>query len=85
VSVRWSCTDSRLNIEWVERDGPPVSPPEHKGFGTRLFLRSLEQFGGEVNTTFAPNGLICTISVPIVEESPSIIPPVPSTSALAAD
>jgi two-component sensor histidine kinase len=86
VSVRWSCSNSRLNVEWVETGGPSVSLPDHQGFGTRLFLRALQQFEGEISTTFATTGLIFKMNVPISEDSPSIVPPVPNTSgAFAAD
>lgn len=85
VSVHWSYPDSRLRVEWVESDGPSVSVSNHRGFGTRLFLRALEQFGGDIQTTFAPTGLICKMNVPLSDESPSIIPPVSSTGAFAAD
>jgi two-component sensor histidine kinase len=41
-------TPSHLKLRWTERDGPPVAPPTHRGFGTRLIERSLAQdLGGE--------------------------------------
>ena len=86
ISVHWSCSDSRLSIEWIESDGPAVSVPNHRGFGTRLFLRALEQFGGNIETTFAATGLVCKMNVPLFDDTPSIIPSAPSTSrAFAAD
>ena len=75
ISVRWSHSDGCLNLEWRESEGPIVSAPDHHGFGTRLFLRALEQFGGNVDATFAPTGLVCKLTVPISELSPSIVPP----------
>src|SRR5215471_13138055 len=59
ISVRWSYSDAGVNLEWRESDGPPVSVPNHRGFGTRLFLRALAQFGGNIDATFAPTGLVC--------------------------
>jgi two-component sensor histidine kinase len=71
--------------EWRESEGPPVTVPNHRGFGTRLFLRALEQFGGKVEATFASTGLICKLSVPL-ELTPSIVPSGSDAPAvLAAD
>jgi hypothetical protein len=47
-------------------------------------LRALEQFGGKVETTFASTGLICKLSVPLLELTPSIVPP-DAPTVLAAD
>jgi two-component sensor histidine kinase len=86
ISVRWSYSDPWLNVEWRESGGPPVTMPNHRGFGTRLFLRALEQFGGKAEATFAPAGLICNLSVPLSELTPSIVPPTSDAPAvLAAD
>jgi two-component sensor histidine kinase len=86
ISVRWSHSDPWLNLEWRESEGPPVTVPNHRGFGTRLFLRALEQFGGKVEATFASTGLICKLSVPLSELTPSIVLPASDAPAvLAAD
>jgi two-component sensor histidine kinase len=86
ISVRWSYSDPWLNVEWRESGGPPVTMPNHRGFGTRLFLRALEQFGGKAEATFASTGLICNLSVPLSELTPSIVPPTSDAPAvLAAD
>ena len=65
ISVRWSYSDPRLHLEWRESEGPPVNAPNHRGFGTRLFLRALAQFGGKIDATFASSGLLCELSVPL--------------------
>lgn len=65
ISVRWSYSDTGLSLQWRESDGPPISAPNHRGFGTRLFLRSLAQFGGKIDATFAPTGLVCELCVPL--------------------
>src|SRR3546814_12781774 len=31
----------RLRMKWVERGGPPVTPPTRRGFGTRMIERGL--------------------------------------------
>ncbi len=67
ISIEWSISGGRLNVEWRESGGPVVRPPSHRGFGTRLFLRALDQFNGRVEATFASSGLVCTLNVPLLE------------------
>lgn len=52
ISVRWSRSEGELKLEWRESEGPPVEAPNHRGFGTRLFLRALDQFGGNAEAAF---------------------------------
>jgi two-component sensor histidine kinase len=74
LSIDWRLSDLRLNIEWREKDGPVITTPTHRGFGTRLLSRSLDQFGGTVDTAFETTGLVCKLSVIIPGDTPSIIP-----------
>lgn len=54
-----------LRLHWRERGGPPVEAPRHKGFGARLFDRDLARdLGGEVELSYARDGLTCDIVVP---------------------
>jgi len=69
LSVRWSLAGTRLGIEWSESDGPPVIPPDHKGFGMRLLATALNPFDGAVDTLFEPNGLVCRITVLVPENT----------------
>ncbi|KLK93526.1 hypothetical protein AA309_08940 [Microvirga vignae] len=67
VEVTWSVEERadgrKLNLAWQERGGPPVEKPERQGFGSVLLHRALgRQLGGEVETTFAPDGLQVRIS-----------------------
>lgn len=51
--------DATLTICWREQGGPPVSPPERKGFGSVLIERSLRSyFSGKVATDYRPEGLV---------------------------
>jgi PAS domain S-box-containing protein len=55
-----------LRLRWEETGGPPVLPPQRRGFGSRLIERSLAQdLGGEVRIDFAPSGVVCTIAAPL--------------------
>ena len=73
VAICWSLSGTRLNLEWRERDGPIVATPVHRGFGTRLLSVALEPFGGTVETTFEPTGLICRLSATLPEKNASSI------------
>jgi len=67
VAIRWSLCDTRLDLEWRESDGPIITAPTRRGFGMRLLSRALDQFGGTVETTFEPTGLICRLSAALPE------------------
>ena len=56
---------NRLVLEWHEKDGPPVTPPSRKGFGSQVLERGLAQeLGGAVHLAYPPGGLVCTINIP---------------------
>jgi two-component sensor histidine kinase len=49
---------ARLQMKWVERGGPPASPPQHKGFGHLVIERMVaEALQGKVKLEFAAPGL----------------------------
>ncbi len=62
VAVRWHIEEkdgtSCLDLRWQEQDGPPVAAPSRQGFGSRLISKVIgHRFGGDSETTFAPDGL----------------------------
>jgi two-component sensor histidine kinase len=68
VAVSWDVKlESRLlKIRWQESGGPKVKPPERTGFGTVLVervARSAED--AEAGIRFLPEGILCTICVPL--------------------
>jgi len=74
VAITWRTARQadgvRLDLEWRETGGPPVSPPTKKGFGTRLIQRSLApDLGGQVELAFDPAGLICRLTC-LIKEAP---------------
>lgn len=85
--IHWSLADGRLDLEWRESGGPVVTAPSHHGFGTRLFSKVLEQFGGTIEVNFATTGLICKITFLLSDNAPSIAPIAPAKwpGAFAAD
>jgi two-component sensor histidine kinase len=73
VEVRWSVDEAEgvreLHLEWRERGGPPVSAPQHQGFGTTLLQRILPmQCKAEVEVQYDPEGLRFRMQAPLIEE-----------------
>ena len=70
VAITWA-TDHGVDgedlvLDWVERNGPPVTPPEHYGFGMTLIERGLSyDLSGEVKVEFAPAGVKATLRAPL--------------------
>lgn len=70
VSITWEIESSpsgkRLLLHWREKDGPEVTPPTRKGFGTHVMERGLaHELHGEVHVEYPPAGFVCTINVPV--------------------
>jgi two-component system CheB/CheR fusion protein len=71
VEVSWSvdftASPERLVLKWVERNGPPVVPPERRGFGMTLIERGFaHDVGGEVEVAFAAKGVDATLRAPLL-------------------
>ena len=70
LAVRWTAAETgagtMLDLRWQEDGGPPVSPPTHRSFGTRLLTGSAKQLGAELELDYAAPGLRCRLrfSVP---------------------
>jgi two-component sensor histidine kinase len=72
VSINWSLSGGILELYWRESDGPTVTPPTHRGFGTRLLSQALDQYRGSVETTFEATGVTCKLTVMLPEDIPHI-------------
>ena len=56
---------NRLILRWQEKDGPPVTAPSRKGFGSRVLERGLAyELQGTVNLDYPAGGVDCTINIP---------------------
>ena len=69
VRVGWTIEPgpggNRLILRWSEENGPRVTPPSKKGFGSRVIERGLAfELGGTSELDFRPDGVICTINIP---------------------
>lgn len=66
VELAWVVAGDRFRLCWAEGGGPPVKPPEHKGFGLRMIERALaSDLSGSVTIAFEESGLRCTIDAPL--------------------
>jgi PAS domain S-box-containing protein len=65
VDVRWGTYSDMLTMSWTERDGPPVSAPKQRGFGT-VVIEAMAQYSvdGAVDLHYAPSGLIWRLTCP---------------------
>jgi PAS domain S-box-containing protein len=65
VDVCWGTDADILTMGWAERDGPPVSPPKRRGFGSTVIVSMAEAtVGGEVQLDYAPSGLVWRMTCP---------------------
>ncbi|MFE1603139.1 PAS domain-containing protein [Methylobacterium sp. ID0610] len=70
VRLTWDLAEGAegpdLCLLWEERGGPPVTPPDRKGFGSRLIERGLTgQVGGTLSLAYEPAGVICRARAPL--------------------
>ena len=67
VDVTWSIDPAtkRLRLEWAEKNGPAVRPPDKRSFGTRLIETLGKQLKGEVNLSYEPAGFAYVFDVPL--------------------
>lgn len=69
VELAWT-REPEFVLSWRERNGPPVTAPSRKGFGSRLLEETLPvQLNGTVEIEFEPGGLICSVRAPAQELS----------------
>ena len=63
VNVDWMVgTDGKVQLFWRESGGPPVTKPNHAGFGSTLIEKGFAaQVGGTATMHFDPEGLRCTL------------------------
>jgi two-component sensor histidine kinase len=69
VRLEWNFgneTPAQLHMEWSETGGPLVHPPTRRGFGSSLIEQSIgRELGGTFQKDFQPDGLSCTIMLPL--------------------
>jgi len=66
VEIDWRVEQGRLQLTWREVGGPPVTPPQRRGFGSRLVERALaRELGGTATLSFPVEGLVCYLNAPL--------------------
>lgn len=60
----------RFNLTWMETDGPIVTQPSRRSFGTRLLNRLAEQLHGNIQLRYEPGGLVYELKIPLAEMRP---------------
>lgn len=66
VRVDWALAERRqdwgFTLSWREEGGPPVAPPQNRGFGSFLVKQLLAaEFGGEVTVDYPREGVVCQL------------------------
>jgi two-component sensor histidine kinase len=65
LDIHWGTDGDTFAMSWAEHDGPPVSPPQRRGFGTIVMERMTEcSVGGAVDLDYAPSGLTWRLTCP---------------------
>jgi PAS domain S-box-containing protein len=65
VDVCWGIDGNTFAMSWTERDGPPVSAPKQRGFGTIVMEAMTERsVDGAVDIDYAPSGLTWRLTCP---------------------
>ena len=54
-----------IRLCWREVNGPRISAPRRRGFGSTLIERSLRADGGHADMRFEPDGLFCSFRFPL--------------------
>jgi PAS domain S-box-containing protein len=83
LSIKWEIQADVLLMVWEEKDGPAVEKPASRGFGTRSVIASIEsQLGGQAEFDWRSEGLVCRLSVPLLQEAAKRQPNIHQTVAV---
>jgi two-component sensor histidine kinase len=67
LDIAWATDGDIFAMSWAERDGPPVSAPKRRGFGTIVMETMAERsVGGRVDPDYASSGLTWRLTCPAV-------------------
>jgi two-component sensor histidine kinase/DNA-binding response OmpR family regulator len=80
VELSWELKAGNLTLQWREIGGPHARPPDSQGFGTKIITASVaSQLGGQASFNWRPEGLHCSLSIPISDTiGPAERPPTAS-------
>jgi light-regulated signal transduction histidine kinase (bacteriophytochrome) len=85
VAIRWTRTEAGgLDLSWTESDGPPVSTPTRRGFGSTLIERALAmETDGQATLRYLPGGVVCEVSLPRASMASTDTGGSPATTAVS--
>ena len=82
IDVGWRSEGDVFTMNWTERNGPPVRPPERKGFGTTVIdSMAGRTLGAEVQFDYAPLGLVWRLTCPTANALERTAKPAPKCEA----
>lgn len=83
VGIDWRLTGDRLDLDWQESGGPPVSAPRGRGFGsTVIHATVVKSFAGALDLDWQPGGLQAKMAVPLSSiQSAVAAPPGPAPAS----
>jgi two-component sensor histidine kinase len=65
VDVCWRLDGDLFAMSWTEFNGPPVSQPKRRGFGSMVVDSMVKQtVNGEVHLGYAPSGVVWNLTCP---------------------
>jgi PAS domain S-box-containing protein len=65
VDICWGTDGNKFTMSWVEREGPPVSAPKRRGYGTMVIEGTPKHnLDGAVELNYPPSGLTWHLSCP---------------------
>jgi two-component sensor histidine kinase len=70
VNVSWGTDGDTFTMSWTERDGPLVSAPKQRGFGT-VVMQAMAEYSvdGAVDLHYAPSGRYLALELPSSERA----------------
>ena len=75
IDLAWEVAPGKLSLSWIEKHGPRAKAPHNTGYGTRVIRSGIEdQLGGQAHFDWRPEGLSCTLVVPLPTETPTSRP-----------
>ncbi len=65
VDVSWRNQGGEFHFRWQESGGPPVTPPQRRGFGSQMIEKVLGSYlGGTAKLDFPPDGIVLSLDAP---------------------
>jgi two-component sensor histidine kinase len=65
VDIGWGTDGDNFTMSWTEGDGPAVSAPQRRGFGTTVMEAMAERgVDGTVELDYAPSGVTWRLTCP---------------------